>query len=58
MNKIKLALGLVALSISASASAMPEQVSDRWWGNMMFRLSVMADNKGFCSAISYVSICR
>ena len=40
MKKIKFALALVALSISANAAAMPEQVPDRYyehyWGFVYF----------------------
>lgn len=57
MKKIRLALGLVALSLSASASAMPEQVPSRWWDQMMFRLGIMSDNSGFCAAHPNVWIC-
>ena len=40
MKKIKLVLAITALSFSASASAMPEQVPDRYyehyWGFLYF----------------------
>jgi hypothetical protein len=59
MKKIKLAVGIIALSISASASAgMPEAVPDRWWDNMWSRLATMAENPGFCRAHPDVWICE
>lgn len=58
MKKFKLAIGIVALSISASASAMPEQVPDRWWDNMRSRLDKMAENPGFCKVFYYVHVCQ
>lgn len=58
MKKIKLAIGIIALSVSAGASAMPEQVSPNWWGNMQFRLGVMGDNPGFCRHFTFVPICQ
>jgi hypothetical protein len=58
MKTIKLALAVAALSFSAAAQAMPEQVPDRWHSNMMFRLEVMASNSGFCSAFPQVWICH
>lgn len=58
MKKIKLILGVAALSISASASAMPEEVPDRWWTNMWSRLDTMAQNPGFCKVFSYVQVCQ
>ena len=58
MNRIKLAIALAALTCSASAQAMPEQVPDRWYGNMMSRLEVMANNGGFCRAFPEVWVCH
>ncbi len=34
MNKVKLALALAALTYSASASAMPNNVKDSWYDFM------------------------
>lgn len=56
--RIKLTVALAALSFSTNAYAMPEQVSDNWWGNMMFRLGVMGNNPGFCSAFPGARICQ
>jgi hypothetical protein len=58
MKKIKLAVGILALSISASASAMPDAVPARWYDNMWSRLSKMAENPGFCKVFSYVQVCQ
>jgi hypothetical protein len=52
-----MAVAAVALSASATASAMPAQVSSRWYGNMMHRLEIMAGNGGFCSAFPQVWVC-
>lgn len=57
MKKIKLAVAITALTLSTSAVAMPEQVSDRWYDNMMRRLSVMAENNGFCRAHPQAPVC-
>jgi hypothetical protein len=58
MKKVlKLALAASLLTIPANAYAMPEQVSDSWYGNMMRRLEVMAGNRGFCQAHAGVWIC-
>lgn len=57
MKKIKLALAIVALSFSTNASAMPDQVSDSWYGNMLFRLGVMSSNPGFCRGVPQSWIC-
>jgi hypothetical protein len=57
MNKIKFAIAVAVLSISASAQAMPAQVPARWYSNMFFRLGVVADNGGFCGAQSDSWIC-
>lgn len=57
MKAIRLAVAAVALSVSATASAMPAQVSSRWYGNMMHRLEIMAGNGGFCSAFPQVWVC-
>ena len=54
---IKAAIALMALSISATVSAMPEQVPDKWYSNMMFRLDVMAGNHGFCRGHPQAWIC-
>lgn len=52
MKTFKLAFGIVALSISAHASAMPEPVPDRWYDQMWFRIGMMTGNPGFCKAVS------
>jgi hypothetical protein len=36
---------------------MPEQVSDGWYDNMMFRLGVMSGNPGFCRAHPQAWVC-
>lgn len=51
MKKTKLAFGIIALSISASASAMPEQVPGRWYANMLFMHGILAGNPGFCKTM-------
>lgn len=48
MKKFKLMAAAAALTFSTAAVAMPEQVHSGWWSQMMFRLSVMAENPGFC----------
>lgn len=58
MKQLKLAIALAALSFSASAQAMPEQVPDRWYSNMWSRLAVMANNGGFCRAFPEVWVCQ
>jgi hypothetical protein len=55
MNKIKFAIAIAAVSLSASAHAMPEQVPALWYSNMLFRIGVMADNGGFCRSAQSVS---
>jgi len=50
MKKVKFAAALAALAFSTQASAMPEQVSPRWYSNMLSRIGVLADNPGFCRA--------
>lgn len=57
MKKFKLLTAVTALSLSASASAMPEQVPDRWYSNMLQRLDVMNSNPGFCRAHPQVWVC-
>lgn len=58
MKKLKFAIGMAALSFSASAMAMPEAVPDRWWDNMWSRLEKMAENPGFCKKFYYAQICQ
>jgi hypothetical protein len=57
MKRIKLALAITALAVSTNAAAMPEQVSDGWYDNMMFRLGVMSGNPGFCRAHPQAWVC-
>jgi hypothetical protein len=54
---LKFAMALAALTLSTHAYAMPEQVSDSWYSNMMFRLGVMNSNPGFCRAHPGVWVC-
>ncbi|MDP9422185.1 MAG: hypothetical protein M3Q19_05020 [Pseudomonadota bacterium] len=55
--RAKLVVAVAALAFSTSAYAMPEQVSDSWYGNMMFRLGVLSGNSGFCRAHPGAWIC-
>jgi hypothetical protein len=55
MKRIKIAIAAAALSLSAGAQAMPQQVPARWYSNMLFRIGVMADNSGFCSSANSAS---
>ena len=48
MKKCKLAAIAVVGAWSVAAQAMPPQVSENWYPNMMQRLAVMAGNPGFC----------
>jgi hypothetical protein len=45
MKKIKLAVGIVALSISASASAMPDEVPSFWTALMNRTWAIVADHR-------------
>ena len=47
---IKISVALIALSFAANASAIPVQVPDSWYDNMLFRIGVMVGNPGFCRA--------
>lgn len=58
MKKIKFGLAIVALSMSASASAMPAAVPGKWWDQMWWRLEIMASNPGFCRALPEVPMCQ
>ena len=57
MKKIKLAVAMTALIVSANASAMPATIPAQWYGQMSHRLGIMALNPGFCSAVSESWIC-
>ena len=50
MNRTKFALAVIALTLSTAAQAMPEQVPDRWYDNMMHRIGVMLGNPGSSKA--------
>jgi len=54
---LKFAAAIAALTFSTNATAMPEQVSESWYGNMMFRLGVISGNPGFCRAHPGAWIC-
>jgi len=57
MKSIKLAFAVTALSLSASASAMPNAVPTKWYDLMMHRLGIINSNSGFCQAQPDVWIC-
>jgi hypothetical protein len=57
MKAVKLGLAIVALSFSASASAMPSAVPGKWYDLMFDRLTIMAHNSGFCKAQPESWIC-
>jgi hypothetical protein len=44
MRTTKLTFAIIALSVSASTAAMPPQVPDRWYTQMLARLAVMSNN--------------
>jgi hypothetical protein len=56
--KIKIAVALAALTLSTTASAMPDAVPGSWWSNMSRRLNTMADNAGFCRSAASSWICE
>lgn len=55
--RVKLVVAIAALTFSTNAYAMPEQVSESWYSNMMRRLEVMNSNYGFCRAHPNVWAC-
>ena len=56
-KSLKLAVAIAALTFATNAYAMPEQVSDSWYSNMMRRLDVMNSNPGFCRAHPGAWVC-
>ena len=52
MKKLKIAVAISALSLSSNAFAMPEQVPDRWYSQMLSRIDTLVENPGFCRGVS------